>query len=281
MKRNLLFIGMILITLLSKPTQAQEFEFDLKNYKNTDYKRTSLGLYFDLDESLSVTKSKENSRNSESLDSTFRLDFHFNPQYARIRSNRERIETIGAGFYFNGDNNNTSRDANIDTLNNSQNAINRMVLGLFGSYSLDLYQNKLSKHFLHLNSGIRFNSSMNSIESKQFKLDSNNLPYLFQGNNSSNYFVPLEVNLGVGYGYGRIEYVEDAVEAIYILNDLSESGKLIKPMNEAEISAFADRITQLKKVRYFDTRLYRKMVMKELLNFLDENNFIAEGDVDV
>jgi len=60
-------------------------------------------------------------------------------------------------------------------------------------------------------------------------------------------------------GKGRIEEVQDARLAMYILEDLQKSGNLSHSPTNAEVLAVASHITRIKNERHFDARL-RKII---------------------
>jgi hypothetical protein len=88
-----------------------------------------------------------------------------------------------------------------------------------------------------------------------------------------------EVN--IGHGHGRIENVEDAVEAIYILNDLSKINLLTRNYTEYDIKVLADKITLIRKERYFDERIYKQKAIKELFSLLMEIGLIKSENIDI
>ena len=68
-------------------------------------------------------------------------------------------------------------------------------------------------------------------------------------NNSYNANIPMSV------GKGRIEQVEDARQAIYILENLDKQGVLNRKLTTEEIHAFAQTTTTVKNKRFLDARL--------------------------
>lgn len=281
MKTIFPLLAILFACLLSFNLKAQEIEFDLKNYKTTDYKRSSLDLTFDLTESASNSEN-QNGSSYFSSDSAFQFNFNINPKYSFIHSNRKKVETINTQFSIDASSRKTGK-ISWDTLNNTGLESNNIGTGLSGSYDLDLYKDSDSKYFLHLYSSASINTFIRNYYKKSYDVNyqENTSDLNLLDSKQSGYLYPLSIDFEIGYGFGRIEYVEDAVEALYILNDLNQSGKLKKSMDDDEISSFADRITELRKERYFDSRLYRKKVMKELIVFLNENGYVNEGDIDV
>jgi hypothetical protein len=61
----------------------------------------------------------------------------------------------------------------------------------------------------------------------------------------------------LGFGKGRIEWVQDAQMALYLLNDLERQGLLNKPVDHVTANAFAQLITAINNKRVFDSRKRR------------------------
>ncbi|MDP3441567.1 MAG: hypothetical protein Q8T08_01795, partial [Ignavibacteria bacterium] len=65
----------------------------------------------------------------------------------------------------------------------------------------------------------------------------------------------LKASVPLLVGKGRIEEVQAARLAVYILDDLQNSGDLAKTPDKEDILAFSRFITEIKNKRYFDSRL--------------------------
>jgi hypothetical protein len=65
----------------------------------------------------------------------------------------------------------------------------------------------------------------------------------------------LTFGLAVMVGKGRIENVENARLALYILNDLQKRGDIAKNLSNEQVDQLARFITQLRNKRFFDSRL--------------------------
>jgi hypothetical protein len=82
----------------------------------------------------------------------------------------------------------------------------------------------------------------------------------------------------LGIGKGRIENVEDARLAVFILEDLLKATSITRKPTEEEILQFASTITKLKNRRYFDTRLRRIYEIQALDTFLRNTNLVSKSD---
>ncbi|HLO60619.1 MAG TPA: hypothetical protein VK179_17850 [Bacteroidales bacterium] len=79
-------------------------------------------------------------------------------------------------------------------------------------------------------------------------------------------------------GKGRIEQVQDARLAIYILEDLNKQGRLSHTPDNSEILEFASFIAILKNERYFDYRLKRIEEIEKIDSFMQVKNWISKPD---
>jgi len=91
-------------------------------------------------------------------------------------------------------------------------------------------------------------------------------------------FKNIHLNVQLGIGYGRVEEVQDAWLATYILKGLQKNGKLIRTPTEEEILEFSTLISQLKNERFFDARLQKIKEIEEVDKFLQSRNLIDQAD---
>jgi hypothetical protein len=88
-----------------------------------------------------------------------------------------------------------------------------------------------------------------------------------------------QLNASLLIGEGRIEPVEDARLAVYILQDLQKINTLVRIPTEEEILEFSSLISQLKNKRFFDYRLHKIEELKEIDRFLREKGLVRENDM--
>lgn len=88
----------------------------------------------------------------------------------------------------------------------------------------------------------------------------------FKSNNitSKNTSFSSDLSARFAFGTGRIERVEDAMHAVYILDRLKENGVLLKEPSSSEITSFAEAITYVKNRRVLDARMKRIFEITEL-----------------
>lgn len=82
-----------------------------------------------------------------------------------------------------------------------------------------------------------------------------------------------------GVGYGRIERVEDARQALYIFEKLKKNGRLLRDPEQDEIFRFAQVISSVKNKRFLDSRLHWIDEMHTVDEFLAKNQLIDETDM--
>jgi hypothetical protein len=85
-------------------------------------------------------------------------------------------------------------------------------------------------------------------------------------------YVPLKI------GRGRIEEVQDARQAVYILDELAKVERMSMDKTDEEVLEFARHISQLKNKRFFDARLRRIAEIESLDSFLIANDYLLKSD---
>jgi hypothetical protein len=274
MKKITLLFGVLASVLVSPQLKAQDSIFDLKNYKTTNYERSSLDLQFNLNEWAGKSKSQQDYQLSQKQEvSNFSANLDLNSNFSKILFTEKKIVEYGSNLaimekYFNNWN------QRIDSLtNNTRQISNDGDYRLSGFYNIDRYYSASNKNYYKLGGNL-------SVEMTHSLYETKNLQNV---NNKSigrpQYYSNLSFDLG--HGHGRIENVEDAVEALYILNDLSKNGLLSRSYTENDIKTLADKITLIKKERFFDERLYKQKSMKALVSLLLDNNLIKSESVEV
>jgi hypothetical protein len=91
----------------------------------------------------------------------------------------------------------------------------------------------------------------------------------------------LGANVSVGIGKGRIEAVQDAQMAMYILNDLQQQGLLQQPADAATTLELARLITDINNRRVFDSRRRRIYELTRIDEFLRNKGLVEKTDIRV
>jgi hypothetical protein len=93
---------------------------------------------------------------------------------------------------------------------------------------------------------------------------------------SDNFSAGIEVPLLIGHG--RIEQIQDARLAIYILEELQKAGRISKMPGTEEILEFSRLISTLKNKRYFDNRIRKMEEIEKVDSFFQVKGFITSAD---
>jgi len=81
----------------------------------------------------------------------------------------------------------------------------------------------------------------------------------------------------LGIGWGRIEPVQDARQAVYILDELSKKGVITAHLSDDEVNRFAQVISTVKNKRFLDSRLHLIDEVSKVDSFLVYNGYVQES----
>ncbi|MDL2281784.1 hypothetical protein LJC44_01530 [Parabacteroides sp. OttesenSCG-928-G06] len=87
----------------------------------------------------------------------------------------------------------------------------------------------------------------------------------------------LDISIPLMVGYGRIEDVTDARQAIYILDNLSKNKVLKRTLTEEEVFVFSQIISRVKNKRFLDSRLRLIDEIATVDSFFVDNGLITES----
>lgn len=245
MKRKLFFL-----TLLSSIcffTYAQFENYKLDQYVNPDYKRQSLDFEVSTAGYLDLQKSKMDDISSKYSSKSFNGDLGV--IYDLIQNSESRQSH--RNLKFNLDGNYLNYKIEDSTLNKKSDF--NMLLE-YDDNSLYYLNNK---NFIELSPHVLAVYKTESETSKD--------------NYKVNY---LNLSFRLGYGKGRIEHVEDARLAVYLLEDLIANGVSVKNMTPEIVDKLAQCMTSVKNKRHFDTRLKLIDEITTVDSFLIANNII-------
>jgi hypothetical protein len=274
MKKITLLFGVLTSFLISPQLKAQDSIFDLKNYKTTNYERSSLDIVFDLNETGNGSSYRINNIDYKEEHNYNNGELNLQSNYLKTVFLKEKIVNYGLSLSVDEGFSKSTEVYSYDTVfRDNKNLGYHGALNLSGNYDLNFYYAPSNKNFLIVggNASIGQSNSYRHIERTELKAIEEE-----KGNNFQSV-----INLNLGHGHGRIENIEDAVEAIYILKELSDNGLLSRKYTEVDIKEFADKITLVKKERFFDERLYRQKSMKTMVEFLEETGLTDKTGVNV
>jgi hypothetical protein len=242
--------------LFSSLLNAQYTDFDISKYKLPDIKMSSLDFTFDLNHSFQSIKLDLNNTTQQDYN-TRNFGGLFYPRFYHFRNKSNYQGSQFASIYVSPDYYKRSESDNDVSKNN-----NFRIDGNLSSY------NKF------------YNSSFNFIEVDPSITYSYDNSYDVSTSSSErdklNYF---NISAPVSVGHGRIEPVEDARLAVYILDELSKHDKIINQPTEAKILELAAEISKIKRKRFFDFRIRRIAELQAVDSFLVANNIVSSNDI--
>jgi len=252
MRKLHLLLGILLLTIT---VNAQINTFDLSSYKLPDIKRHQLDINAGFD------------GGNKYYDSYQRLDSDYTEKSNGIGGDFG----IGYRFYRNSENYQGNQYVGI---------------GLRSDYSDERDEDGYVGEELYFSNNFQINSNNRFYMNNKFFLESDLLFTQYYSKSDENYDLnnveninkDLSLNVRLGLGYGRIEEVQDAWLATYILKDLQENGKLTRTPTNEEILEFSSLISQLKNERFFDARLQKIKEIEEVDKFLQSKNLIENAD---
>jgi len=251
------FIFCSFLAVLSFNTSAQEYKYDISKYYTPDIVRNQLDLSFNTGSSFNNSKNKvDTTRTTYST----QMGGTITPNFVTYVNTRKRISTLQINGQFSG---RYYKSGVVDQSNDYKNSQTNNYLNL--SYSNRFYNS--SNQFLSIGITSNFQADitnwtqeLNSTTSKA---------------SSKNYV--LNIIPAVGIGIGRVESVEDARQAIYILDDLSKRGVLTRQLNNNEIFQLSQLISHVKNKRFLDSRLHLMEEITSVDSFFVSNKLLDKS----
>lgn len=253
-KTNLLMKTKILpfVFLFSFSASAQDSSFQLKDckYRTPGFKTLTLGLNMS-----GTTSSSKSSSQNEDVSTNFNLvPTHF--AFTKIISTETRLHQSTFTLLPRVNVSKTKE-------NNEERKFNQFQASFQWERSDRLYKSSL--HFIEF--GNLFDASVINQNLKQTQADYKSTS------------LQLQNTLSIGFGRGRIERVQDAQMALFILNDLKAQGLLHGEVTAAEVNFFAQLITEINNKRVFDFRRRRVYELTRLDSFLQSSGLVQKTDV--
>ena len=253
--------SLILILLLPAVAYSQSNDYNLDSYVNPDYKRKELDFILRTSSELSSIKSKGKMSGIETFNNDSKnnnISGDIGTHFYQIANSIKKQTSTNLILNFKGDYLSKSSDYTND-IGSSSNSKNKIfVFNL--NYNQESYYYVKDKKFIEFSPSAYFNYNSDVDEydnqtSTNYKSTSTNL--LFK----------------LGVGKGRIEQVEDAYLAMYVLYDLKKNGSLNQTLNPDEINMLAQQITSIKNKRRFDSRIKLIEEISTIDSFFTANGY--------
>ena len=237
-----------LVTGLSSITNAQD-QFRLSNYVNPDYQWRKLELGFGLGGNNSFSDQKiENQESFHQQDNQMSYSSDADLNYYATRNSRkyQGYQSFHISGLIDG-----MKSGDQDISNGTENTRHANTQRFyFSAYTENRFYNS-RKQFLEVNLELSSSLANGKVE---YSDDLEDLPFM---ETSKNFQYAITASLPVLIGLGRIEEVQDARLAVYILDDLQKSGDLKRAPTAEETLSFSRFITETKNRRFFDSRIQK------------------------
>lgn len=108
-----------------------------------------------------------------------------------------------------------------------------------------------------------------------------NSNHRLSGNNTSlsSGTINFQYRLSAGIGKGRLEYVQDAQMAMFIINDLQKMNLLEKKASPGDMQELARLITKINNRRVFDNRIRRIYELTKIDSFLQATQLVKQSSI--
>lgn len=238
----------------------------------------------------------------------YKLDSYVNPVYKRQELNvgLSSAGNINSSKYMDSGNERYNRgnkflnggvSLDFNKQKNSENFQGKTLMGFSGSGSYSKNKQEYSSpNYIDNQTNDSYNLSV-SLDHQGYYYNKNKKfiefsPYLNVGMNGTNkkneytnytkeeneHRYRIDAKISIGVGTGRIEAVEDARQAVYILQDLQKRNILTKTLSEEEINLFAQQITAIKYKRQFDSRVKLIEEITTIDSFLVANGYVDRSN---
>ncbi len=257
---TLLFVFFLFTIQISEQLNAQYSGFDLSRYKLPDIKLNRLDMMFDLGGNLNNGRiESSDSDSSKTRNNGFRGDLNLNYNHFR---NTQKYQGI-LDVRLLGDRSRNSQDTENFNSDYTNNTINLNVTSSNRFYNT-------GRKFIELDPSLTFTR----LGEKRKQLQDPGISYDISENEHS-----LRLSLPVSAGIGRIEPVEDMRLAIYIIEELDKAGCIGSLPADEILIDLAHKISEIKRKRFFDSRIRKVAELKEIDSFLLAHDIIPEMDI--
>jgi hypothetical protein len=235
---------------------AQIDSFNLSNYKLPVLKRQQLVFDFNFSGNNDYSKSINGSGNGFLENKSNNYGGHLSLNYNAYNNNIKWQKETHVGFnlspnYYNN---------KMDTIYKSESY----------SYSPNISLSSINRNYFQGSTFFESDLDFSLLLGKDYS--SSKYSKAKQLNTIGFITIPLKV------GKGRIEQVQDARHALYIIDELKKQNRLSNTLTNDDIMKFADFIAEVKNKRFFDSRIREIYEIEAIDSFLFANNFAKNRD---
>jgi len=271
MKKNQNLAGiclmLIFMGLMSTTLQAQ-IDFNLADYKNPDYRWRALDFQLDLN-GFNTISHHEYREGDKTKDLRNNFIGNMNASYHAIKNSSNFQGEQRYSLSFGAKSSKTTKTFESPNSENIQKNYSQALLA--DVYSANRFYNR-RKQFFAID--IRFVGLLNN-DLRKYSEDTKSYPFK---NKYQSKEYQVEVDIPLLVGIGRIEEVQDARLAVYILDDLQRAGDLARDPDNEDVMAFATFITETKNQRFFDSRIRKIEEITAVDSFLIVRGLKGKSD---
>jgi hypothetical protein len=257
-----------IIICMSTGNLAAQEQFRLSDYKNPDYKWKLLDIKFGLDGDNRFNKQEIEFGTSEKQNS-FQFGSGLGADYYATKNSRHYQGY--QNFHLSGsvNSNNYNETDMVENLTNTRKSSYQSFV--ITAQTINRFYNDKNR-FAEID--LDFHGQLNNSTGK-YSDDLETYPFNYK---NASYSHIVLASLPLLIGSGRIEEVQDARLAVYILDDLTKSGDLKRVPTNEETMAFAQFITETKNQRFFDSRIRKIAEITAIDSFLTVLNLKSQSD---
>ncbi len=268
--RFITFMMMLIAVLAIKTSNAQDSTFKLSDYKNPNYLYQTLDLNFGLNNEMThYSNAGSISSTSYSFNSGAGAGYSWYKNSPKIQAEKHISFAGGVGSFANIQkfNDESFSPPGQESTKNSFNHFENLDISALTRF----YNEK--KQYFEVGGTVYGTNTGLSESDKYMANDTINSQY----KNSKN---QLNLNISGDFlvGTGRIEQVQDARIAMYLLEDLQKLNREKRLASNEDVIALAREITLLKYKRFFDDRLRKIAEITAIDSFLQKNGIAGATD---
>ncbi len=262
-----IYLVLFFVGLLFASSQAQ-IDFNLADYKNPDYRWQALDFQLGLDgQNTVINYDYDDDFKTKQSNNSFLGNME--ASYHALKNSIHYQGVQHYSLYFNA---NSSKNKRTQGSSNSESVYQNygQILALDAFSGNRFYNNKRQFFEVNLNFYGRLENDL-----QKHSDDSENYPFRYKDQIKT---YQADLNLPILVGVGRIEEVQDARLAVYILDDLLKAGDLTRDPDKEDILAFASFITETKNQRFFDSRIRKIEEITAVDSFLIARGLKGKSD---